>query len=522
MVGRNDMNISRRTQNSFINVSVSILGQVISVVIGFSARIVFIRQLGDVYLGANTLFTNIVGLFSLAELGVGTAINYSLYKPLAEKNERKLKSLMQLYRKVYFIIGVVIFAIGIIVMPFLNLFMQTSDTTQVDSLHFIFFLFVLNSSVSYFYSFKRALIISDQKRYIATLYRYAFFILMNGIQIVFLYLTSDYIVFLFIMLACTIAENICVSKKANKMYPFLKDKDIDKIEDSDVSEIKRNTVALLYHKIGSTIVNSTDSILISKLIGLVTVAKYSNYYLITNTLNIIMAQFFMSLTASVGNLGASEANEKSERVFFRLFFLNFWIVCILSVCIYATADAFIQLCFGNNYVLNHFVLMCIVFNFFLYQIRRTVMCFKDALGIFWYDRYKSLVEAVINLISSIILGIKFGLEGIIIGTIISSIATSIWVEPYVLFKYAFKNTPKKYFIQLLLYVSITIALCPLCRWIVNYMQLGGLIGFALSVFFCVVVVSAFISVLFFKTDSFSYFLSLSKSVLFNLKNCIRK
>ena len=507
------MNKQSRTQNSFINIVTAVSGQGISIVISFIARIVFIRQLGEVFLGVNSLFTNIVGLLSLAELGVGTAINYSLYKPLAENDIPKIKSLMALYRKVYTVIGVVIFMAGVLLMPFLHLFMKASDTRSISNLYLIFFLFVVNSSVSYFYSFKRALIISDQKRYIATIYRYVFYILMNALQIAILFLTKSFVLFLVIMLICTFAENICVSKKADKMYPYLKEKDIEKLEYQDTNSIKKNTIALLYHKVGSSVVNSTDNILISKIVGIVTVGKYSNYQLITNALNIIMAQFFMALTASIGNLGATESKEKSEGVFFKIFFLSFWINAVISASIYATVNLLVSSWFGKNMVLNQGILICIVINYYLYQIRRTVMTYRDAYGLFWYDRYKALVEAVINLVFSIILGVRIGLLGIFVGTIISTLTTSIWVEPYVLFKYGFKDRLGKYFFRLSLYSVISLTCCVACNSLIHAINLTGFLGFIIGVLLCVIVVSSIISVLFFMTDEYKYYIRLIRIVV---------
>ncbi|MCH1941238.1 lipopolysaccharide biosynthesis protein [Holdemania massiliensis] len=512
------MNGQSRTQNSIINAITAVAGQGVSLIISFITRIVFIQQLGNVYLGVNSIFTNIVGLLSLAELGVGTSINYSLYKPLAEKNIPKIKSLMNLYRKVYYIIGSTILLIGIAITPFIDFFIKTSEANMIPQLHFIFLLFVINSAVSYFYSFKRALIISDQKRYIATIYRYAFFIILNVTQTIVLLFTRDFILYLVLSLLSTIGENLCVSYKANQMYPYLKEKNIESLDQSDVHEIKKNTIALLYHKIGSSVVNSTDNILISKIIGIVAVGVYSNYQLITNALNIVIAQLFAALTASIGNLGVTEAIEKSEKILHIVFFLNFWIVCIISASLYSTIDLLIKAWFGANMILNKNVLICIVINFYLYQIRRTVLMYRDAYGLFWYDRYKALIEALINLIISIVLGMKIGLVGILIGTIISTMLTSLWIEPYILFKYGFRHSAKKYYLNLLIYTCLTAILCTICGFIVKFMRLSGFLGFLIGVTICVSLVSISIAFLFYRTEEFKYFKNMITKIILFFKN----
>lgn len=487
-------------------------GQGISIIISFIARIIFIRQLGEVYLGINSLFTNIVGLLSLAELGVGTAINYSLYRPLASGDIEKIKSLMDLYRRVYYVIGCIIILIGIFLLPFLDFFVSEADSAEVSHLYLIFILFVINSAVSYFYSFKRALIIADQHRYIATIYRYIFYVFMNILQIIILLTTKDFIFYLFAMLACTILENIFVSKKADKLYPYLKDKNIVALEKKDIDEIKKNTLALLCHKIGGSVVNSTDNILISKIVGIISVGKYSNYLLITNALNIVIAQIFNALVASIGNLGVTEKSEKAIKILNELFFINFCTASIISASIFATANILIETWFGKDMTLDRAVLWCITINFFFYEIRKTVLAFRDAYGLYWYDRYKPLAEAAINLIVSIILGIKIGMIGIFIGTIASSLSTCLWVEPYVLYKYGFHEKATRYYISLIKYTLTSLFLCFSCDLLISRISLSGLIGFISGVFICIVLSGTVIVLLFCKTTEF-------KSVCALIKRC---
>ena len=478
-----------RTVNSIINVFVAVSGQGIGIVVSFIARIYFVHLLGEDYLGVNSLFTNIVGLLSLAELGVGTAINYSLYKPLAEKNVEKVKSLMRLYKKVYIYIGLIIFVIGIIITPFIQFFMKTSDTNSVPNIRIIFLLFVINSAVSYLYSYKRALIISDQYRYIATIYRYVFFCLMNIFQIIVLIFSKNYVLFLVVMFMSTFFENYFISKKADDMYPYLKDKNVLPLEHADIYEIKKNTVALLFHKIGSSVVNSTDNILISKIIGISMVGIYSNYLLITNAFNIIIGQLFNALIASIGNMGASDRGRRAENIFYNLFYINFIVASVISACILSSVNILIQAWFGTSMVLSINVIIIITINFYIYQIRRTVLTFRDAYGLYWYDRYKALVEAILNLIISIILGIKLGLVGILIGTIVSCLITSVWIEPYILYKYAFNSDLKKYFIKLLVYSSVTVVDCFISYKLIILINFKGFIGFLLGcILSCVITV----------------------------------
>ncbi|MXP77874.1 hypothetical protein GN277_21725 [Lachnospiraceae bacterium WCA-9-b2] len=251
----------------------------------------------------------------------------------------------------------------------------------------------------------------------------------------------------------------------------------------------------------------------SKIIGIVTVGIYSNYLLITNALNIVMGQLFMALTASIGNMGVTESKEKSEKILYEIFFMNFWIDCIIAASLYATVNLLIHAWFGESMILGTNVLVCITINFYIYQIRRTVLTYRDAYGLFWYDRYKALVEAGINLVISIFLGSKIGLIGILTGTIISTLSTSLWVEPYILFKYGFHSSTKKYFVKLSVYTLFTFVSCFICEYIVKLLGLTGFRGFVFGVIICTVIVSAMICVLFMGAEEFKFAITLAKKIL---------
>ena len=297
----------QRTKRSIVNLITAFIGQIFGIIISFIVRMIFVNCLSSEYLGINGLFTNILTMLSLVELGVGSAMTYSLYKPIAEENIEKIKSLMHIYKIAYRIIGIIVLAIGIGFTPFYRCLIN--EIPNIPNLDLIYILFVVNTGVSYFYSYKRSLIICDQKKYITTLYKYGFYFLYNLAQIIVLLTTKNYILYLICQVISTIVENIAISKKADKMYPYLKEKNIEKLKKSEYKKIKKNVFAMMFHKIGGMIVNSTDNIILSKFVGITTVGIYSNYYMIINGLELIINQIFDAVIASVGNLGASE-NEK--------------------------------------------------------------------------------------------------------------------------------------------------------------------------------------------------------------------
>lgn len=505
-----------RINNVTKNLKYAISGQILGILISFVSRFVFIRTLGAEYLGLNGLFTNILSILSLAELGIGPAMVYSMYKPLAENNKEKLKALMSLYRKSYTAIGLTIATLGILITPFLDFFVK--GIPNISNIKIIYLLFVLNSSISYFFSYKRSLIIADQKRFIATLYRYSFYFVLNVLQIIFLILTKNYFIYLILLISSTMLENIFISKKANQLYPFLKEKEIPKLHDEEKKSIVRNVKAMMYHKLGSTVVMGTDNLLISKFVGLIEVGIYSNYHLISNSLNMMFGLFFQSLTASVGNLGVSETEEKKLFTFQVINLAGFWIYAFSSICLFILFNPFIGLWIGNEYLFSLGVVLLIVINFYLTGMRKSVLTYRDALGLFWYDRYKPVFEAILNLVFSIIFVKRIGISGIFLGTTMSTIAVCFWVEPLILYKYGFKQSVKPYFIAYIKYTITTLFTGYVTLIFTSLILSQSLYGFIIKLILCILIPNCLFFVLFRKTDEFKYLFSIvQKKIIVRIK-----
>lgn len=507
-----------RTKKALVNIIVALIGQVLGLLVSFIARIYFVKFLGAEYLGLNGLFTNIITILSLVELGIGPAIIYSLYKPLAENNIKKVKSLMHLYKKAYRIIGIIILIIGLLIIPILPLI--AAGETNVPWLKFIFLLFVINSSISYFYSYKRNLIIADQYRYIATIYRYSFFILLNVLQIAILILTQNYIFFLIVMILCTFLENVFVARKADHMYPFLKEHNSQKLDKESIQEIKKNTSALIFHKVGGIIVNSTDNIIISMNLGVIWVGLYSNYQLIITALNTMIGQIFTAVTASIGNLVAIESKKKTLFMFQVIFFSNFWIYGLAVICLFQLINPFVEFWLGNKMLISMDVVFFILINFYLQGMRKTVLTFREASGLYWNDRYKPLFEVTINLIVSIILVPIYGISGVMIGTIVSTLATCFWIEPYVLYKHGFKSPLKPFFIKYTYYFFVVVVAGVITHEIASLISEESLIAFLYKAIVSILVPNAVFFLFFYRTKEFQYWINLMRSIL--LKTFIKK
>ena len=504
-----------RTRNSVRNLSYAVIGQAVGFVISFIARIFFIRVLGREYLGLNGLFTNILTILSLAELGVGEAITFSLYKPLAENDTKKCTMLMQVYKKVYTIIGCAILVIGFCLTPFLPLIIK--NMPDIPYINLIYILFVVNTAVSYFFSYKRNLIIADQKRYIATFYRYLAHAVFTFLEIVYLILFKNYIGYLLIMIAATLADNIMVSRKADKMYKFLKTEEQIPLDPESKDKIIKNTKAMMMHKVGGVVVNSTDNILLSMFVSLDSVGLYSNYFFITNALNSVTTHVFNSVTASVGNLFATSDSKKAYKVFKEVFFLDYFMYSFIAVSLLCLFNPFIELWVGKEYLFGFDIVCIIVINVYIAGMRKAVLTFREASGLFYKDRWKAVFEAIINLGTSIILAIYFGTFGVFLGTFISSVTVCVWVEPLILYKYGFKEKLIEYFKLYFMYAIVTIACCALTYYLCSFINYGRFVSLILKACLCAIIPNVINIILFRNTEQYQYFKNLFRRIFAKLR-----
>ncbi len=508
-----------RTQNSIRNIFAAMVGQLGGVLVNLLARVFFLHYLNHTYLGLNGLFTNVLTMLSLVELGVGPAMAYSLYKPLADGDIERIKSHMAFYKKAYITIGLCIAALGLIFLPFYTVFMD--EVPDIPHMNIIYLLFVGNTVVSYFYSYKRALIVCDQKKYIETSVHYGAYFILNVVQIIFLALTSNYVLFLVLQMLSTWLENLILARKADKLYPYLQDKDVKPLSKTDSQVIFRNVAAMSMHKIGAVVVNSTDNILISKLIGIATAGLYNNYYTIIHPLQTITNQIFESIVASVGNLKATvKGGDLShlKETFNDVFFFAFWIFTFCSICLLNLLHPFIEFLWLRNrgWLLDNLTLYVLVLNFYLYGMRRPVLTFRDATGAFWNDRFKPVFESIINLAASILLAKHFGLSGIFLGTLVSTVTTSLWVEPYVLYHNVFYLPLRDYFMRFIGYTAVGLVLTLITTWCC------GLVGYSLlslipRAIICLILPNVLLFLCFRKTKEFCYFRRLGEEILGKVK-----
>lgn len=501
-----------KTSNSIRNSFFSLVSNIATIVIGLIAQAIFIKILGAEYLGLNGLFSNIISMLGIVELGIGTAIVYNLYKPLHENNEKEIKSLMNFYKKAYNIISIIVLFIGILITPFLSFFIKE---VEVDiNIYLVFLLFVLDVFFSYILSYKRSILYASQKNYIINIVHMTYLVGMNLFQLIILYITHNYYLYLIVKIIMRLYENLVISHIVNKMYPYLKDKQINALNKNVRKGIFVKIKALFYHKLGSFIVLGTDNIIISKFLGLEMVGLYSNYYLIINALNTLLGNIITSLTPSVGDLLVENNVEKNYKTFVKIRFANFWIAAFSATCLYVVMEPFIKLWIGNDYLLPNIVLLILVINYYQKLMRLSYSTFKEAAGIFEEDRFVPIIESIINIAVSILLVIKIGLSGVFIGTIISGLVLWLYSYPRFVYKKLFNRSYISYAKETLGYIFVFSVIITITNKINSLFVIEGeFLSVLVSMINSLVISNILLIIFFYKTENFKYYKNIILKIL---------
>lgn len=486
----------------------------------FASRIFFVKTLAEVYLGVNGLLSNVLGILALTELGIGTAIGYSLYDPLAKNDTKKVRSLMQFYKKAYQIIALVVLVLGLILLPFIPYLIK--DTTGIENLSIIYLIFLLNMVIGYLFSYKRTLISSDQKNYLIVPYTMFFNIITSVLQIVVLLIFKNYIIYLLVQSICTIVENIVINRYIDKKYPYLvSNEEVTPIEKEELSTIKTKIKALLLHKVGSYTLSSTDNLIISKLIGIVVVGIYSNYSLIISMVSSFIYLLISNVISSLGNLIASENPKKCLKVFDEMNFTCFVLYGISSICLINLFNPFIELVFGTNYLLSMLVVYIIVINHYLTGMNNVVISIQTASGLYEKDKYVPLIQSAVNLIISIYLAKKIGLAGVFIGTIISTLIPLI-VKPCIVYKEIFKEKISLYFKDFTIQTIIIVLSAILSAFITKYVNIeNAYLNLAFLLLISIIIPGTLIILIYRKKEAYQNVISRVKHIFSKFSKKVR-
>lgn len=488
------MKTNSRTVNTVYNFISSIGGQLITVVMQFIVRNVFIMTLGKSYLGINGLFSNILTMLSLAEFGVGSAVLYKLYEPIAENNHRRIVVLMKFYKKVYRIIGIAVAVIGLCLLPFLPYLIEDYDKIQSLNINvaFIFLLYLFKTVSSYlFFAYKSAIIKANQKEYLINIIHYFFIIGIGIIQIICLLLHPNFELYVLISILEVVFQNIIYARLSDRMYPYINQDNDDKLEFSEVKEIFKDCSALFLYKLNTVVLKGTDNILLSTFLGLDAVALYSNYYIFYSTINSISNKVFNSVSHSLGNLHAVKNDKREYEVFEIINLITAILGGTACIGIFIVSDEFVATWIGTDWIIPQPFSLLMGIEIFTATSRIALGKYRSTMGLFQQGKYRPLIGMFVNLLVSVMLVKNWGVCGILVGTIVADWTTFMWYDPWLIHKYGFKKQKEVmvYFKKLLKYIFIISVVAVLDRYICKYFFVDlGWISVCVHAFICLITV----------------------------------
>ena len=492
-----------RLRKTKLNVSSNVFIMMTRIIMLFIVRIIFIRTLGKLYLGVDSLFTSLLSVLSIADLGITSAVNYALYKPLSDKDDKKISAIMTFYKKMYKYMGLFLCAIGIILAFFLPLIVKE----EVEYLYLIYFMYLFNTVSTYFISYKESLIVADQNRYQLTYINFFSYMLLYGLRIAAILLTKNFLIYVLILDVVTLLQRVAINRYVTKKY-----KNIDfnskyqlskKEKDGIISKIK----AMFIQKIGLFVINGTDSIVISATngLGVIVVGLYANYLSITTTVTSLFEQVYKGITASFGDLAVNENRETQERVYNIISFIGFILYGLISVGFYFLLTPFIKMCFGAQYELDKVIVIFIIVNFYIAGLIASIDMIKEATGQYLVDKYVPLIQSIINLVVSIVLARYIGLLGVVLGTTISYITVTLWNRPYIAYKYIFKSSMKYFIKQQIKYMLTIIVSILILHLLFKYLIIGNaIVDFIVKGILCIIIFIMCLIVGFNKNDEFAF------------------
>lgn len=499
-----------RIKNSVRNISYRLVSQVASIILKFVSRTIFIYVLGVEYLGINGLFSEILQMLSLADLGFGTAMVYSMYKPLAEHDEKRLIQLVALYKKIYTIIAISITIIGISLVPFLKYLVNMDK--DIPYLNVYYLLYLANTVSSYLVVYKTCILNADQKNYLISKYNTIFNFISLIVTSAFLLLTHNFMIYLIVQVAVTYANNFYVSHIAEKLYPYINDK-VEKLSKEEGKQIFKNVKSVFIYKVANTLVGSTDNTLISVLIGTIAVGFYSNYCMIVNNITLFINIIFSSVTASIGNMVVEENKKKNYDVYCLMQFMSFLMSSVAITVTYLVINDLINVWLGEKFVLEQLVSFAIVLNMYFSVVLMPIWSYREATGMYLQTKYVMVATAVVNLVVSVILGKMIGLAGILFATSIARISTYFWYEPKLLFKQFFGKKVWNYYKDIIKNIVVTFIVATICSLVFQkfvVISWGDFFIKAVSVSACALILTI---VLYCKDPSFRVIMSMTRGLL---------
>ena len=500
-----------RTKKSIINTIVSFGSQFVLILLGFLSRRVLIYNVGVQYLGINGLMSNILTIFSLAESGIGVAIGYALYKPLAENDVEQIKSLMQFFKRTYRALAVGTAVIGMAFYPLLPFFLK--DNTAPDA-NIVYLMFLFSSVVSYLWVYKTTLNSSDQNKYLYTIANTVTQILILVLKVLVLYFTRNYILYLSIDIGSTVIKNLIFCRIVDKRYPYLKDKNVRKLNAETRKGLFTNIKALFLGKIGYIVSQCSDNLVISSIVSVTAVGMYSNYTTLISSVSGFVSTFSDGVTASMGNLIASDTKERAYAIYKKIDFINFWLYTFSAICLLCLIEPFVAIWLGESFVLSKGILLLSVLPYYLRGLNSGIDIVKNAAGLYHPDRYVPMCEAFLNMGISLALAPRYGVTGVLLGTLISFLVFSFWTKPYFVYRDVFCVRFSKYVALEGRKIIISILIAMATWYVVSLVSLPNMIlNFCVKTAISLAMSNGLLIVIYCKSEEFQYIRALADSVL---------
>ncbi len=499
-----------KNKNAFRSTVFGFLQKFVSIFLPFVVRTIIINVLGIQYLGLSSLFSSVLNILNITELGFGTAMVYSMYKPIAEDDEQTINALLNLYKKIYRIIGIIVLVAGIAVMPVLRFLIKGGYPSNIN-LYLLFLIFLANNVVGYFFfAYKSSLLSAHQRNDIVSKITIILQIFTSAAQIAVLFLFKNYYVYIIFLPLSTLANNICVHFTTKKLYPQYFGK--GQISASQKKYIKKNIYALFLHKIGSAIQSSIDNIAISAFMGLTLLGKYNNYYFILTAVQGFILIIKQSLVAGIGNELVLESKEANKTQFYRYLFIFAWIISWCSTCFMCLYQPFMQVWVKQENMLSINVVICLVVLFYVNEMRGVLGMYKDALGMWYEDRFKPILISIVNAVGTIICAYFGWFEGIIIVTIISYSLIGVPIETFVFYKKYMEEKQQKYYIKQLFYILVSFITIVATYLTCSLIAISGIKEIIVKFIICLVVPNIIMFAFYFHMSEFKQSITFLKSL----------
>lgn len=490
------------TRKSAVNAVISLATQLSSNLLSFVSRYIFIHFLSEEYLGINGLFSNVLTLLSFAELGIGEALAYAMYKPMKEHDQRKLRALLSFYKIAYWwIMGAVLF-IGIAISFFVDgLVSQKPDIPE--NFQILFCLFLINNAMSYFMVYKQSVLMVDQNRYVVSIVRQATYVGQIIIQSIFLIVTRNYYVYLLWQIAGTIVTNMLLSFYVDKKYPWAKcSGKQDKLSTDEKQSIYRDIKDLSISKIAGVISNGSDNIIIAKLVDLVSVGLISNYTMVINALNGILWGALSSITGSIGQFNVDSDIKEKRKIFDELYLCTFWLYSFLCIGLMTLLSPLVSVWLGSKYTVAQPIVIALVAITYISGLNFPFYTFRVTCGLFAPMKYNYVYYAILNVALSVVLCNRFGVFGVYVATSLSRLVAAEFKEGVIVYKNILQKSMWKYFVKYILYAGLFFGVYLITQSVVNLVTVPGWLGLIAKGALCTVCVNAIYLIVFARTGSF--------------------